>query len=184
MGINWVFFWALHDRLVEKGQLHTTQALTSELQLLLVLNWLHEMPKLSMLGLKFNIAKSVISTTINGLIYDLCEVLAELAPILLPECWTRHKFEGVVGAVDCTSHYRCRVHPGQALYYCGDKRGHFLMAQVCTFFPLIILFSHSQYYYFLISSLIIIYYYFYFSFVSFSHSHRCCAHWTAVTSMR
>ncbi len=45
----------------------------TELQLLL--HWLHEMPKLSTLGQRFKIAKSVVSTTINTLIYDLREVL-------------------------------------------------------------------------------------------------------------
>ena len=34
--------------------------------------------------------------------------------------------------IDCTSHVRDRVHPGQELYYRGDKHCHFLTAQVLT----------------------------------------------------
>jgi len=50
-----------------------------------------------------------------------------------PDQWplaTQPGFEGVVGAIDCTSHFRCRVHPRQGDYYRGDKGGHFLTAQV------------------------------------------------------
>ena len=92
------------------------------------------MPKLATLSQKFKVLKSVVSTMINTLIYDLHEVLQELAPISTPQEWTPHTFESVVGAVDCTSHYRCRVHPGQAAYYRGDKHGHFLTAQVGSVF--------------------------------------------------
>jgi hypothetical protein len=104
-GISSLFFFAIHDRLVEKGRLATTQALTSDLQLLLLLNWLREMPKLLTLAIKFEVAKLVVSITINTLIYNLREVLTKLIPIQLPEHWTKHKFEGVVGTIDCTSHY-------------------------------------------------------------------------------
>lgn len=40
--------------------------------------------------------------------------------------------DGIVihGAIDCTSHYRQRVHPGQSFFYRGDKRAHFITAQV------------------------------------------------------
>lgn len=39
-------------------------------------------------------------------------------------------FSGAQFSIDCTSHYRRRVHPRQELYYRGDKRAHFLTAQV------------------------------------------------------
>lgn len=48
----------------------------------------------------------------------------------LPKIWVKHPFERVAGAVDCTTHFRCRVHPNQHLYYRGDKHGHFISAQV------------------------------------------------------
>lgn len=45
--------------------------------------------------------------------------------------WPReHPFERVVGAIDCTSHYRVRVHPHQIDFYRGDKKGFFLSAQL------------------------------------------------------
>lgn len=37
---------------------------------------------------------------------------------------------GAQFAIDCTAHYRNRVHPGQHLWYRGDKRAHFMSAQV------------------------------------------------------
>ncbi|ELR13919.1 uncharacterized protein ACA1_364460 [Acanthamoeba castellanii str. Neff] len=79
-GINTTFFFTIHDTLLTKG-LQDTEALTSDLQLLLLLNWLCEMPKLSTLGQKFNITKLLTSTMIHVLIYDLHEVLQELVPI-------------------------------------------------------------------------------------------------------
>jgi hypothetical protein len=39
-------------------------------------------------------------------------------------------FAGAQFNMDCTSHFRNRVHPGQHLYYRGDKHAHFLTAQV------------------------------------------------------
>lgn len=61
-----------------------------------------------------------------------------VAPILASRCmfirspvsWTPHQFVNAVGAIDCTSHYRCRTHPNQHLFYRGDKRAHFITAQV------------------------------------------------------
>jgi hypothetical protein len=45
--------------------------------------------------------------------------------------FTISTLEGVSGAIDCTAHYRRRVHSGQADYR-GDKRRHFMTAQVTT----------------------------------------------------
>jgi len=41
-------------------------------------------------------------------------------------------FAGSQYIIDCTSHFHRRVHPGQALYYRGDKHAHFLTAEVVT----------------------------------------------------
>jgi len=41
-------------------------------------------------------------------------------------------FGGAQFLMDCTSHFRDRVHPGQRRYYRGDKGAHFLTAQVTT----------------------------------------------------
>ena len=50
--------------------------------------------------------------------------------INIPKVWERHPFEDVVAAMDCSSHFRVRVHPHQHDYYRGDKKGFFLSAQV------------------------------------------------------
>eukprot|EP01089_Gocevia_fonbrunei_P013373 TRINITY_DN3421_c0_g2_i3.p1 TRINITY_DN3421_c0_g2~~TRINITY_DN3421_c0_g2_i3.p1 ORF type:complete len:110 (-),score=14.41 TRINITY_DN3421_c0_g2_i3:37-366(-) len=51
-----------------------------------------------------------------------------------PMNWVMHaeKLYGqdVHAAVDCTSQYRTRVHPGQARYYRGDKKAFFYTALV------------------------------------------------------
>ena len=47
-----------------------------------------------------------------------------------PDIWENFIFENVVGAIDCSSHFRVRVHPHQHDYYRGDKRGFFLSAQI------------------------------------------------------
>ena len=52
--------------------------------------------------------------------------------IHFPTEWIPHSFEEVSGAIDCSAHYRNRIHPGQALLYRGDKHAHFLSAQVVT----------------------------------------------------
>jgi hypothetical protein len=50
----------------------------------------------------------------------------------------------VSGAIDCTSHFRNRVHPRQGDYYCGDKRGHFISDQVSFFSFCFILHVHVK----------------------------------------
>ena len=41
-------------------------------------------------------------------------------------------FCATVGSIDCSSHFRQRVHPGSCLFYRGDKRGFFLTAELVT----------------------------------------------------
>lgn len=60
---------------------------------------------------------------------DLCEVLQ--TEIQLPDWATVDEgWMGSVFIIDCTPHYRDRVHPGQHLFYRGDKHAHFLTSQV------------------------------------------------------
>lgn len=41
----------------------------------------------------------------------------------------------LLGAIDCSSHFRCRVHPRQADWYRYDKAGFFITAQIiCDIF--------------------------------------------------
>jgi hypothetical protein len=61
----------------------------------------------------------------------LAPILAyRLSFIQLPKEWPIYTFEKVVGAIDCTPHFRNRVHPHNHDYYRGDKKGHFLSAQL------------------------------------------------------
>lgn len=52
--------------------------------------------------------------------------------ITLPKIWDEHPLARVVGAIDCTPHFRCRVHPYHHNYYRGDKKGFFLSAQLVS----------------------------------------------------
>lgn len=97
-------------------------------RLVMVLNWLREGGKYRRLMRAYGLPnRALISREIHHIIPILCGYLHEIAwpPNLLP-----HPFEGVVGAIDCTSHFRNRVHPRQADYYRGDKHAFFLSAQV------------------------------------------------------
>ena len=60
----------------------------------------------------------------------LPKVYCALDYICWPLVWPCCSFERISAAIDCTPHYRQRVHPRQGDYYRGDKHGHFLNAQV------------------------------------------------------
>jgi hypothetical protein len=55
---------------------------------------------------------------------------SRLSFLKLPKQWPMYSFEKVVGAIDCSSHFRNRVHPNNHDYYRGDKGAHFLSAQM------------------------------------------------------
>jgi hypothetical protein len=109
--------------------------LTSRERLYLGLHWLKNYPPLREYQKILDISPAVASQEINFVISKLYYVLRKRPTrIQLPEDWDAkaYDFDGttVHGAIDCTSHFRRRVHPGQALYYRGDKKGFFLTAQV------------------------------------------------------
>lgn len=62
------------------------------------------------------------------------EALARETPIHMPQNWKKSPlgFCGAQFLIDCTDHPRHRVHPGQHLYYRGDKGYHFLTSQIIT----------------------------------------------------
>lgn len=93
----------------------TPTILDTRCRLLLVLNWLKENCKYSVLANRFHVSKSVVAAEIY---YLLPKIVATLQEIKMPEEWVYHSFERVVGALDCTSHFRYRVHPRQADWYC------------------------------------------------------------------
>lgn len=109
------------------------RSLTNRERLYLALHFLKNYPKLREYKKLFGISISTAWKEINFVIPKLYTCLrARKSRIHLPKTWKAYKFGGVLihGAIDCTSHFRRRVHPGQACYYRGDKKGFFLTAQV------------------------------------------------------
>jgi hypothetical protein len=99
-------------------------------RLVLVLDFLRHGGKYRRLAEKFHISTGTVSRELRFLIPKVYVYLHEHMPIEWPRKWVRHAFENISAAVDCTAHFRHRVHPGQALYYRGDKHAHFLNAIV------------------------------------------------------
>lgn len=128
-------FELLHGMLVDKlrnprrggpGR-ETPTLMDSRSRLVLALNWLREGGPYRRLQRAFGLTRSFVSRELHHVIPLLYETLDELH---LPAIWHQHPFEHVSGAIDCTSHFRNRVHPKQADYYRRDKHGFFLAAQV------------------------------------------------------
>ena len=57
-------------------------------------------------------------------------IYESLDAIRWPPQFYAHPFEQTQAAIDCTSHFRNRVHPRQADYYRYDKHGFFFSAQI------------------------------------------------------
>jgi len=81
------------------------------------------------LALLFKISVGHAHTEIKHVLPFLVEAVQD--EIRLPD-WEEEEigFGGSQFLIDCSPHVRDRVHPGQALYYRGDKKCHFLTAQV------------------------------------------------------
>jgi hypothetical protein len=109
------------------ARIEAKRILHPKAELALCLNYLREGGRYRRLVKLFRVDKSIISRTLRSTLPKLLVVLRgnisfpkELPPSV----------NGVQGAIDCTAHFRRRVHPGQALFYRADKRGHFWYAQV------------------------------------------------------
>eukprot|EP01117_Protostelium_nocturnum_P000312 TRINITY_DN1037_c0_g1_i1.p1 TRINITY_DN1037_c0_g1~~TRINITY_DN1037_c0_g1_i1.p1 ORF type:complete len:182 (-),score=1.92 TRINITY_DN1037_c0_g1_i1:99-644(-) len=121
--------------------------LTARSRLALVLEFLRRHPPQSLLAQRYGISQSTVSRELHHsipILYIYCRFI-NWPERPITESWCNaignenlfdflNFFEfflfSILGAIDCTSHFRCRVHPGQALYYRGDKHGHFITAQV------------------------------------------------------
>jgi len=110
----------------------TSRVLDVRSCLILVLYWLRLYPTLSEMELLFNVSKATVLREIRYFLPRLFEALQD--EITLPVDWSQVEpgFGGAQAILDCTSHFRHRVHPGQALFYRGDKHAHFLNAFVLT----------------------------------------------------
>lgn len=138
-GIDEELFASIY--LIFKTQVKHSSLLSSSQQLLLLLEFLRHYPSYYQLTRLYGVSKTEISRQINNNLPILMNILSKnFNKIQLPENYKvvfiskNNELVRVVGAVDCTSHYRNRVHPGQADYYRGDKHAHFVTDQVCSFF--------------------------------------------------
>jgi hypothetical protein len=115
---------------IEYSEHKIVNSMTIPSMVYLCLYWLKEYPSYSTIGKIFRISKP----TASRIIHNLLPLLASKASdIIWPNSPNIHSFEGVSGAIDCTSHFRNRIHPGSTLLYRSDKRGHFLTCQaVCS----------------------------------------------------
>lgn len=118
-------------------------SLNSEFRVLMLFHWLRNYPTVRDLATIYDVSPAYVSRDLNRLLPILYCVLASPKFNVIGKVWQPFpqfsKVAGagrVAGAIDCTSHYRDRVHPGQALYYRGDKHAHFLTAQVSFSFLL------------------------------------------------
>lgn len=125
-------FEQLHQQLApliiqpQRGQQQSKShpALSSRKRLLITLHWLRDYHKLRTLRDYYGVSVSTISRTIHHIIPKLYSNLNEIQ-------WPAEISPGsILGSVDCTSHFRFRVHPRQADYYRADKHGFFITAQV------------------------------------------------------
>jgi len=104
--------------------------LTWRCRLALVLNFLRHAPSFSMLAATWKTSEGTAHRAVTEILPCLCEALQ--SEIEQPDDWNKipYGFGGAQFIIDCTSHFRNRVHPRQHLYYRGDKHAHFLTAQV------------------------------------------------------
>jgi hypothetical protein len=122
-------FQQIQWRLVQPrivGHRITSCTLVPRVCLLLVLQWLREYPKYKLLARTYHISSSQVSREIHHILPILYSHLDE---VKFPQQWSSNVWEGVSAIIDCTSHFRNRVHPRQGDYYRADKHRHFLTAE-------------------------------------------------------
>lgn len=101
--------------------------LSPRARLCLVLNYFKEGGRYRRISRIYGVSKSYISRELYHIVPKLYCTLNEIS---WPDVWTPHSFEGVSAALDCTPHYRDRVHPGSSNWYRGDKHAHFYNVQL------------------------------------------------------
>jgi hypothetical protein len=119
-------------RLVGK-QRKVVNRFTPRWSLFLFLYFLRHYPSYAILAALFETSATTCWREVHQLLGPVYTTLASYAPVKLPSWATLPAgFCGAQFLVDCTSHQRKRVHPGQQLYYRGDKGFHFLTVEVIT----------------------------------------------------
>ena len=115
---------ALRETVNGPKRRYITRSWSPRTRLLLVLHWLKAYPSYRQLANAFGGHASTVLREIWDLLPKLCEVLYDLIE------WPPADGESDFGAIDCTAHYRNRVHPFSSEFYRGDHHRHFLTAQV------------------------------------------------------
>jgi len=105
---------------------HYSNQLVNQARLALVLTFLRKGQDYNLIG-EWGVSRSYVTREVRFIIPILA---ARVSFMSIPKEWPLYPFEKVVGAIDCSSHFRTRVHPHNHDYYRGDKKGHFLSAQV------------------------------------------------------
>ena len=130
-GLTNVVFQCIQKSVNELLPYNTTHILSSESRHLVFLYWLRHYPSWYELSQLFHISQPTLRCEIKTLLPYYAYVLQN--EIFLPKQDDLDVgFAGSQFLIDCSSHFRDRVHPGQELYYRGDKHAHFLTAQVTT----------------------------------------------------
>lgn len=107
--------------------IQTTTTLEPMSRLRLVMTWLRHNERHEALARQFGVSRSQVSREISHI---LPAIYVSINEISWPERPIFHWFENLVGAIDCTSHFRWRVHPRQSDYYCADKHAFFISTKV------------------------------------------------------
>ena len=94
--------------------------------------YLRHHPKIRIMASLFEISVGTSCRLLHITMPHVYEVCSYLSCVEWPRKWKSIPvgFMGAQFLIDCTSHPRKRVHPGQHLFYRGDKGFHFVTAQV------------------------------------------------------
>ncbi|PRP76092.1 hypothetical protein PROFUN_12897 [Planoprotostelium fungivorum] len=88
--------------------------LSADVRLMMILEWLRTYPSMKKLARDYGVSKAF-----------------HIRWPAIESDWVRASdFENTVAAIDCSTHYRNRVHPRQADYYRFDKKGFSITAQL------------------------------------------------------
>lgn len=105
----------------------TKTSMSPMLRLMVVLQYLRQHLRFATIKQLYDTSKTHTS---NDLWHIIPKLYVRLNEINLPLFWNPHLFEQVSGSIDCSSHFRYRVHPRQGEWYRYDKHGFFFSAQV------------------------------------------------------
>ncbi len=85
------------------------------IRMIMVLEYLRRAPASSVLAETYGISAKSVERDLHFITPILMRTMTDMNVISWPEAF-QVGFEGAVGAIDCTSHERCRVHPGQVYF--------------------------------------------------------------------